>query len=158
MKVYRFLARSYFNNRIVEAGETLLLGDDVVPSSHMVDVAAESEAAARGEELVQPAGRVVPGAIFRSDIAYDIVASGGVPYYPRPDMAPSMPATITTDDGRVLTYNAELNTYSAQPVPFDAPVAAPEAEPIETVAVETPVVDDPVDAPATPAETAPTEG
>lgn len=43
MKLYRFLTRSYFGGRIVNAGETVEVPDDTVPSAHMVDVEAEEK-------------------------------------------------------------------------------------------------------------------
>ena len=39
MKLYRFTRQSFFNDRIVEAGEELLVDDSVVPGAHMIDVA-----------------------------------------------------------------------------------------------------------------------
>ena len=54
MKLYRFLTRSYFNGMIVEPGEEVMAGDNVVPSAHMVDVAAESAALLVGLAYVPP--------------------------------------------------------------------------------------------------------
>ena len=150
MKLYRFTARSYVNGRIVEPGESMLLGDDVVPSAHMVDVAAESEAGERGEVLEQPAERSVPGAIFRSDLAYDITKSGGVPFYENPLSAASAPAQPVSEP-------ASDPAPAAEPV-ADAPVidaAAPAGEQASGVSVSEPTAEA---APAPPAEDAPIEG
>lgn len=69
MKLYRFLARSFHDGSIIEAGETRLLADDNLSGPHIVDVAAESEAAERGETYVpgQPSRR--PDVVFRADLA-----------------------------------------------------------------------------------------
>ena len=51
----------------------------------MVDVRAESEAAARGETLPEPVQEVHPQAVFRADLAHDVQASGAVPVFPQPE-------------------------------------------------------------------------
>lgn len=77
MKVVRFTQRSFVQNRIVEPGETILLPDDHPMSLHMIDVAKESEAAESGDSY-EPEGieRHSVSAVFRADLASDIVASG----------------------------------------------------------------------------------
>ena len=85
MKVVRFLKRSYINASIVEPGETVLMADDALIGPHMVDVRAESEAAARGETLPEPVPEVHPQAVFRADLAHDVQASGAVPVFPQPE-------------------------------------------------------------------------
>jgi hypothetical protein len=41
MKLYRFTRRTFINGHIIEAGESALVADNVVPSAQMIDVAAE---------------------------------------------------------------------------------------------------------------------
>lgn len=160
MKLYRFLSRGFAMNRIIEAGEEVLMADNTVPSAHMVDVRAESEAELRGEALPGTETTRAPTAVFRSDLAHD----------PATSVVQEMPTTITTADGAVLTYDPERKVYGAAPV-----AAAPEpvAEPMPDLGgqiTETPVdptapADDPVDAQADatsaavpPVEATPTGG
>lgn len=77
MKKVRFTQRSFINGSIVEAGEERHLPDDFPMSLHMIDVAKEDEAREAGTEY-QPEGveRNSIAAVFRADLANDIVASG----------------------------------------------------------------------------------
>jgi hypothetical protein len=70
-KVYRFTTRSYFNERIFEPGETVVAADSVVPSPHMIDVAAESAAANGGPEYAPVSFPPPPEAVFRAELAHD---------------------------------------------------------------------------------------
>ena len=87
MKLYRFLTRAFHDGRVVEPGEEVLCADNVVPGAHMLDVAAESEAIARGETPpVQEPERHDAGPVFRRDLAH----SAGMPIDegPASDAAP----------------------------------------------------------------------
>lgn len=80
MRLIRFLARSYFDDRIVEPGEELLVADDVVLGSHMHDLSNTGP---------NPgfAPRVVP--VFRSELAHS-PAPSNVVTWPTPPAAPGL--------------------------------------------------------------------
>lgn len=64
MKLYRFTKRAYMADRVVEAGDEVLLPDDTVPGAHMIDVAAEFAGTVPG---YAPVTRPV----FRPDLAHN---------------------------------------------------------------------------------------
>lgn len=69
MKLVRFLAKSFHGGRLIDPGEEVLVADDVTIGAHMVDVAAESAARNRGEELPVVEMPRRPDAVFRADLA-----------------------------------------------------------------------------------------
>lgn len=163
MKLVRFLQRSFVMGRIVESGESILMPDDHPMSLHMIDVARES-AAANGGDPYEPEGteRVSVSAVYRSDLANDIVASGAMHGRTTSGQVdPEILKTIQTEDGRTMTWDAEARVYR---FPHDPEPSAPAAlEPATDTAPEAgpgdhSAEDGPVDAPADPAEAAPTEG
>ena len=89
MKLYRFLARSYHGDRVIEPGEEVLLSDDVVPGPHMVDVAAEAAAIARGAAPVELPVLPDHPPVFRRDLAH----SAGMPI----DEPPLLPSAAPED-------------------------------------------------------------
>lgn len=65
MKLYRFTKRAYMADRVVEAGDEVLLPDDTVPGDHMIDVAAESAGTVPGY------APVTRPPVFRPDLAHN---------------------------------------------------------------------------------------
>ncbi len=125
MKLVRFLARSYADGRIIESGEEVMMPDDFPMGRHTVDVGIENQAIASGE-LAAPVTRmppmaVRPDAVFRTDLAYDITASAGVPVFPTWESQKAMDAmTIhAADNNPAITrpvMHANLLTAS-EPLP-----------------------------------------
>jgi hypothetical protein len=100
MKLYRWLTRGYHNGRLVEPGESVLCGDDVIPGTHMVDVAAETAATSKGETYFPLQPGAVPDAVYRAELAHDVERSG--PFAGQPVRDPA--------------YRAELGPFAGQPV------------------------------------------
>lgn len=94
-KVYRFTTRSYFNERIFEPGETVVAADSVIPSAHMIDVAAESAAENGGPKYTPVSFPPPPETVFRAELAHDPNAAAtndGVSTVPgRPTFNPTLP-------------------------------------------------------------------
>lgn len=145
MKLVRYLRRSFVQGRLVEPGEELVLPDEFPMAPHMVDVRAESEMLARGVMPPEPVYTHSPTTVYRTDLAYDITAAGGVPMYPSlaareaqesnllskeddtkpailpeeamPMPLPEQPMVVTTPDGVVLRWDMEKKTYVPEQPP-----------------------------------------
>lgn len=94
MRLVRFLKQSFAMNRLIQAGEELLVHDDFPLAPHIIDIAAES----RGEAPMEPDQRDPNAGVFRSELSHNLEAAGGP--FARDDAHPAVLASVAAAQER----------------------------------------------------------
>ncbi len=93
MKLYRWLARGIYQDRVIEPGEEILVPDHIIPGAHMLDVGAATRAELSVVEPPTPVPDVLPNIM-------DLVAAVGAAH-PR----------ALGPDGRVFRFDTDRCNY-----------------------------------------------
>ena len=124
MKLYRWTKRGFHNNGIVEAGQEVLCDDSVVPSAHMIDVAAESQARldALDYEMIHAQQHELP------PMPLPHIAD---PNWVMPTIAPVVSAPLPSPVMQFISVPALPADPPAEPVAEQEAPPVPEMQPVE---------------------------